>query len=1193
MSLSCIQIDLKLGLTLTYPLLEIEHSYLEHLLRVEGRLSTAQLWTGKLYDGVTSEDLERLDRQGKTILFASGRTAYFADSATAEFIAKKLYQHPSDAVAYGSLPVSAAQASTVISDRRTKLLVLDDENPEQLPVLNVGKPNLESTLELAATKLGDCYMLITPELATRVQAKPGTPFQFRAATPDLMGMMKGTSRVSENCNELGVDAIIPLSSTKGHGKTIPPGLYEVNQFFLSRKSDAQLREQKLGIQALVNLPEGTIAEILPRLQEDAKRLSVIAQDPRQIAKLYVQSAERRQSRVEPNDGDIQTAATAKVDWLSEVLKGDPTYQLLQHDRVQERLQKFLSGEWEDIATGGIYVPQAMAQPHRSLVNGEVCVPSMLHGERLALYRSPVANVAAFDVFVNNVNKLQQDDPEAFQQQGVCYLNPEDAKRLVIDFDGDTVALIRERDFPVLVQEIQEKNRPEQKPIQVQKEPKIPRSWNRGQTYWQALSVAAIEAANNQVGLVANQGMTMESFRQEINYLPDEQKVTYLMQVGEHWQGLLNAAVDRKLEIPTNAKLEREGFAPYSFPERILGVVQTARTLSKQPLEQREQIVGDCLAQVQQILFQTQSLVAVNLQRAVDAPKSAREIDQQYQSFARALVGYKPHEVMLNKKAPNLYRSSKVIPANTCDPIGLMVKQANQYYGQAQLPVQERKHFKALFPKPEETVLPAVQDFVEQYNRLIRQATQDGEQNNTNPNLILISGTSGRHLDVRDALKLNPAIDSLVWDALRSANSLDVIITPNEVVSQSVGTEYVAKLRFNEHIIGFVSKENLEQQGVHLNTQQRLMIAKAQFKVRASDEEVSKKTFKQSQHLLEQFASSIPASDRSAVAAYLWHNGGQAICLKAFPQEVLQQIQAQTMKLTVIGLQYPTNELPGRIWQGETVAIRTALETNPNSPNHNRAILQVQDAGTWKTLGVVSGEGMTQLPIDTQAQATIHAAISQATTARGNTFEIRNLDSYDWPATAQMRFYSQGKQAVVSLEHDGQWRKFGTVDQKTATRLRELDLVDTRKSLPGVALTALPGTTAQIQLERDTIQYPAQWQLPNETQTKWPTPQPSTPEINDYQQGRESAIAAIALLKNFPVQADGSREFHGQHWEIRQQDKNLSITNKADQRLILNVQEGNLTQFSPRADDHEKLAWLRSHYGQPVQQQSAPRQRLSC
>jgi hypothetical protein len=71
------------------------------------------------------------------------------------------------------------------------------------------------------------------------------------------------------------------------------------------------------------------------------------------------------------------------------------------------------------------------------------------------------------------------------QRGVCYLNPNDAKRLVIDFDGDRVGIIPSQltpaqqaqskreieQYPTLIEEIIDKNLPENKPVQVEKEKK--------------------------------------------------------------------------------------------------------------------------------------------------------------------------------------------------------------------------------------------------------------------------------------------------------------------------------------------------------------------------------------------------------------------------------------------------------------------------------------------------------------------------------------------------------------------------------------------------------------------------------------------------------------------------------------------------------------------------------------------------
>jgi hypothetical protein len=1119
MTLTFQQIDPKLGIALEYPPVEIEHSYLEQLLASQQRFEQAQLYTGKLNDWVKQHDLERLMADGKYLIYASGRTGYFADAKTAQLLATEIYRHPSDAIAYGSLPVSKALSSSV-KPEQAKILVIDDEGTQRLPLeleqqilQQLGNSSTtQQALRQAVSKLGDCYMLISPEQADAVQAQANTPFQFRASSRQLLGMLKGTCRVSELCRELGVDAVVPLSSAKGHGKTILPGVYEVDQFFLSRKSDAQLRQQKLGIQALVNLPEGTLAEILPRLQEKAEHLAQIQQDPRLLVEHYLRSAQKRQNQVsEVAQGEsIRPEQVLKSDWLSEILHGDLTFELLQHDRVQKELEKFVSGEWEDIATGGVYVPQAMAQPHPDLSPGEICIPSLLHGERVAIFRSPVANVAAFDVLTNNVHKIQQQDPEAIAQQGVCYLNASDAKRLVIDFDGDTVALIREAEFPILVQEIIDKNRPEQKPIQVQKEPKIPRPWQAGQTYWQALAAGALDAANNQVAIVANLGMTLESLRWEVDYLPKNQREAHLQQVASHWQGLLTAAVENHLQIPTNAKLRQSGFGPYSFSDQMLSVVQTTRSLASLPTPERQATGLSCLKQVQQILFNTQSLVAGNLQRAVDARKSARPIDEQYHTFAQQLMGYKSHQVMRHKKAAELYRAGNIIPVNTCDPVSSMVAQANQYFAQVQLPVRSRKHFKDLFPPVEAAQFSDAKTVLQRYNDLNRKAVEDlnRSQEDVGPSLKIISASSHRPLVTSNLVKFDPLGTGSIWEAARNTQALDFFVIPNPRPTAKSQFDYLAQISVKGQIqpIGSVSGQALAAQAIQLIGHQRLTIPQARLELLPSaDLGVIEDGFKQAHELLERFVATVPPSERSQVAAYLWHHGGQAACLKAFPQEVVHQLQKQTINLTVVGLQFPTNELPGRAWLGETVPIRIALDTKPDSPNYNRAILQCLDnAGdrAWKTLGPLSNDTQ-QLPIGTEAQATIQAEIATVTTSRGNRLTVRNLEAYDlagqnWQGTAQMQFQRQGSQVLALVEHEGDWKMLGTLDKDSQKALQQQErqlqqpIIDSGCVLKDVEIKAEASKSAQVILERESIVFPQHW-------ITAPTPKSTLVEQTDLKQ----------------------------------------------------------------------------------------------
>ena len=121
-------------------------------------------------------------------------------------------------------------------------------------------------------------------------------------------------------------------------------------------------------------------------------------------------------------------------------------QLLEMPKVVDRLYDFTQAEWKDSATGGVTIPSATAQPHALLNRGEVCFAGMPHGARISGYRAPLANIGQAKVLVNNLALLRDNDPEAFIQQGVVYLNPDDAKEMVIDFDIDSVGLVPDEEY---------------------------------------------------------------------------------------------------------------------------------------------------------------------------------------------------------------------------------------------------------------------------------------------------------------------------------------------------------------------------------------------------------------------------------------------------------------------------------------------------------------------------------------------------------------------------------------------------------------------------------------------------------------------------------------------------------------------------------------------------------------------------
>jgi hypothetical protein len=299
------QIDLKTGQELPLPAKTVDHTYLE--LKIGKDIEPSKLAVGKMYDGITERDIERLQEQGLHMILANGRTAYFGDRAIAEKVSTEIFTNHSDAVAYGSLPVS--EAKTSIFKESARILIIDDEtlnkNPDtgnyqadwgkQPIILSNGITISDKAMGLIASKLGDSYSLISPELATQLQSEPNRPFQYRAAVPEWQGVIKGTCRASLLCQALEVDGIIAKSSIKGDNKTTTTGLHEISLFW-SRKEDAKFTEQKLGTQVLVFFPEGVQADVLPKLKIKAERLAESQSDPRKIAQLYIERHEKRQQQ---------------------------------------------------------------------------------------------------------------------------------------------------------------------------------------------------------------------------------------------------------------------------------------------------------------------------------------------------------------------------------------------------------------------------------------------------------------------------------------------------------------------------------------------------------------------------------------------------------------------------------------------------------------------------------------------------------------------------------------------------------------------------------------------------------------------------------------------------------------------------------------------------------------------------------
>ncbi|MEO0491117.1 MAG: hypothetical protein AAFZ49_16430, partial [Cyanobacteria bacterium J06659_2] len=567
---------------------------------------------------------------------------------------------PHNRVAYGSLIASDGIRSTTVPQSR--ILVIDDETRDfgaEFLLDRNGNPISPDDTAALLDKMGDGTMLIstglmqnliTEDEIERISAaefdKAGisdditqlddidavdaaqqtidkrvqrlvhsTVTQFRAATPDLPGMAKGTMTTSRWADRLGVDAIISTNDIKGDdGRLSSPGFKAVSRFWVNRKSDARYGLQSVGPQVKGTIPDATRVEFNPRMKKQAEQLAEIAAQPSRLMGLYIQQRERRVASTELDE--LQSAP--KPDWLYEVGKADEKGLLTGFSKMNRKLDRFLRGRRVDVATHGIEVPSAMAQHHSQLKPWEVCNKSLPDGAVVAYYRSPFPNVGAAAIGINTHRAIKDADSEAFHKEGVAYLNPWTAKNIAItDFDRDTngyfvgylpnepgfadqvraqlahtesyppaaqyeagrsliAGLIYEAQhspetavlraatetegFPVAVAEFVERNAPEHRPPEVKKAKKIKHPWHEEESQATATWRAWAVTANNPTGKVANAGMTLQSLAAETQCAPDREDL--LRQIATSYQGVLIRERQGKLMIPTDEQLQAKGFSAY-------------------------------------------------------------------------------------------------------------------------------------------------------------------------------------------------------------------------------------------------------------------------------------------------------------------------------------------------------------------------------------------------------------------------------------------------------------------------------------------------------------------------------------------------------------------------------------------------------------------------------------------------------
>ena len=810
---------------------QVEHAYLEHWLATNS--IDAQFSVARFYESVNDADRRRLESEDKHLVFASGSDGYFSNRATAQLMTlgsetvEPIYESdrnsPHNMVAYGGLISSDGVASTIVQSAR--ILVINDERRTHGDTSlrdNNGRPVSDRELAALYDKMGDGTMLVSDrtmqslqtseereKIALKAAEKSGVSgdfstlfeempaadtavaisdrqeealarrsvVQFRAASPDLPGIAKGTVASSYWCDRLGVDAIISSNDIKGDdGRLAAPGIKQVSNFWINRKATAQYGQQSVGPQVKYCIPEATRLEINSKVEVQAEELAQVTGDFAALSQRYVEHKDKERSRPYQELED-DTLQANRPDWLYDALSADKYGQLTGQAKVVDGLSRYVRGEWLRLATNGTSVPSAMAQHHSQLKPWEVCNKDLPHGAIVAYYRSPFPNVGAAAIAINNIEIIREQDREAFSKQGVAYLSPWTAKNIAItDFDGDmngffvgyqaTVPDLPQQiraelaaievlpsdqqyeagralfermiqqleqgqenrivpdEHPLAVKEFAERNAPEVKPPEIIKQTKEKHPWQEGESHEAATWRAWEITTDNPTGRVANAGMSLQALVLEMKYAPPEQQECLLLEVSQNCKQILKKAADGKLEIPSNTYLQTKGLPSYSFDEKIQRLSNAQSWLERcRDSQVRSLGISKGLEYASAFFLEVANGPnAINLQTAVDMAKSARDIDTELHKFVVALQ-YKPDVLRQSKNSPEVYVGGKEMPTNTEEPIAWNVQVVNEHYSDAQLEERLHQEFQAIFPMADKRQEFQSKAIIQNYNGLMAKAVK--------------------------------------------------------------------------------------------------------------------------------------------------------------------------------------------------------------------------------------------------------------------------------------------------------------------------------------------------------------------------------------------------------------------------------------------------------------------------------------
>ncbi len=430
---------------------EINNTLLEHFF------PGVNFSFGHMDEKSTAEQLKN-HPEGDVLLLSSKTRLVYGPEECLEKISQ-LCPDNKDRGAYGSIFLGSCRNAV---NRELNILIVDDSNGENGGVIDTNQ---------AYRLTGDCYGQISTELYHELTGHQGGDkyrvIQHRFGWTDQDGddnkfrFGKGTLRPAnldqilnyQDSNQPKVDLILPISAFKGTDKDNPnsptkpqikPGLYKQN-IWLGEKSQSELGKTAIS-QLLASFPEG-VKDFTEQLELEAKKLKEAQDNPRKLAQLYCEKYEKRkafleeQATVLEEEAAEDPTAAQELETLRERIANDSfTYklfkadlqgegQLLETEKVQRELARFVQNEWKDIAVGKtLTFERAMVIPSKDLQNGEISIPHYNDGEEVLNFRSPFLNSNGLCV---STNKIVDDliGPDGKPLAGIIAVSDETSDRI--------------------------------------------------------------------------------------------------------------------------------------------------------------------------------------------------------------------------------------------------------------------------------------------------------------------------------------------------------------------------------------------------------------------------------------------------------------------------------------------------------------------------------------------------------------------------------------------------------------------------------------------------------------------------------------------------------------------------------------------------------------------------------------------